>query len=453
MRSDALSIIEAGLAAASPAGFIKKFAGRDTITSPDGTVSIRLDSYSAIHALAFGKAAGSMMAALKESLQDRLKGGLVILPKGYRPPPFALQGKKFRVINARHPVPDHASVRAAKEAIKYLQAKRDGELVIFLISGGGSSLVALPDGVTLGEKIHTTETLLRCGATIDEINCVRGCLSQVKGGKLAEHLRCDGVGLLMSDVQGDDPAVIASGPTCTTSNGSGHTAGSRYSRAIRILEEYKISKKAGPPVMGHLRAMAQNSTNTSHTHQTAGRMIGNYVIAKNSDCLDAMSDTAEKLGYTVSNESPIRVFGDMKDAAGTIYDAIPDAAGSCVIFGGEPTVRVLGRGTGGRNQEMVLRLLKKMQRIRHPACTRTVKKITVASVGTDGIDGNSLYAGAIADCEPADVAAINDALKRSDATGFLERRRRDEGGRPLPPSCIRTGPTHANLMDVGVILT
>ncbi len=467
-REDCIRIIEAGLAAADPARFMARHMRRDTITVPDAP-TIKLDRYAAIYTVAFGKAADTMSRAAGAILQERLGAGIIVLPRGSR---STARGRKFRVINAGHPVPDHASVRAAKEAIKFLQARRDGELVIFLISGGGSALLALPDGVTLGEKIHATNLLLRCGATIREINSVRRCLSGVKGGRLAGHLRCDGIGLLMSDVEGDDPSVIASGPThvsdCGSVVGGNRSAGpsavaAACQDALSVLEKYGLLKKAGRAVTDRLRGRGRRMepAPAEAGGQNSGRMIGNHVIARNSDCLEAMVEAGRSLGYHISDRSPLRIFGGIKEAADLIYDAIPEGGRECVIFGGEPTVRVLGDGKGGRNQELVLRLLKKMQRGRrvggrrgHSKGGRTGRGRTiVASVGTDGIDGNSIYAGAMTEDEPVDVNVINDAIRRSDSGGFFERHRRGEGGGTVPPSCIRTGPTHTNLMDIGLVLT
>lgn len=482
-REDCIRIIEAGLAAANPAGFMHRYVSRRRITIPDaggpdgaplvpgpggahGT-GISLDKYAAVHVVAFGKAADAMARSANSILQERLAGGIIIIPKGSK---SVIKSRKFRVINSGHPVPDQASVRAAKEAVKFLQARRGDELVVFLISGGGSSLLALPDGITLGEKIHVTNLLLRCGASIQELNTVRKSLSGVKGGRLARHLRCDGVGLIMSDVEGDDIASIASGPT-HAGNSGGDSAGDD---ALRILESHGLARKAGsavikrlreksgappPPRAAGLHRQAQDAPQDSG--QGAGRMIGNYVIARNMDCLRAMGVAAARLGYRICDASPLQVFGDIKAAADVIYGAIPRSDGGCVVFGGETAPKVLGGGKGGRNQELVLRLLKRMQRdlrcvggdSNRKAPPGKRRRIVVASVGTDGIDGNSIYAGAITGNDPTSPDAIKDAIRRSDSSGFFERRRRGEGGGAVPPSCIRTGPTHTNLMDIGLILT
>lgn len=468
-RRDCISIVEAGLAAADPAIFIPRYVKEDRICTPDPGVTVRLDDYNGVYTVAFGKAADSMTRAANAILQDRLSGGVITIPRGSR---SAIQGRKFRIFNAGHPVPDKTSVRAAKESIKFLHARRNGDLVVFLISGGGSSLLALPDGITLGQKVHMTNLLLKCGAPIREINTVRSSLSGVKGGRLAGHLKCDAIGLIMSDVEGDDVASIASGPTYLGEDAGGNDGGqyNRYRAALDVIERYGLTKKADKAVIGNLckKAQARRDGPAGSAGSGTGRVVGNYVIARNADCLEAMVAAAKRLGYEPSSSTPLQVFGGIKEAADAIYGEIPPDGRRCVIFGGETTIKVLGRGVGGRNQEMVLRLLKKSQRMRGGAGQddgssssngaaqgrkRKRGRLVIASAGTDGIDGNSINAGAIAENEIVDIGLINAAIRNSDSGGFFERRKRSESGGAMPPSLIRTGPTHTNLMDIGVILT
>lgn len=456
-RRDCISIVEAGLAAADPAIFIPRYVKEDRICAPGTGATVRLDDYNGVYTVAFGKAADSMTRAANGILQDRLSGGVITIPRGSR---SEIRGRKFRIFNAGHPVPDKTSVRAAKESIKFLRARRRGDLVIFLISGGGSSLLALPDGITLGQKVHMTNLLLKCGAPIREINTVRSALSGVKGGRLAGQLRCDAVSLIMSDVEGDDVASIASGPTYRgeAADGEDGRQHNRYEAALGVIARYGLSRKADKAVIDYLgkRARAQRDGPAESAGSGTGRMMGNYVIARNRDCLEAMVAAAKRLGYGPSDSTPLQVFGDIKEAADAVYGEIPPDGRRCVIFGGETTIKVLGRGVGGRNQEMVLRLLKKSQRMRGAAGQgrkRRGGRLVIASAGTDGIDGNSINAGAIAENESVDIGLINDAIRNSDSGGFFGRRKRSESGGAMPPSLIRTGPTHTNLMDIGVVLT
>ena len=203
-RKECLEILNAGLKAADPENIIPELVTPKKITI--GKETLDLEKYSNIYSVAFGKAGDSMTRSLNKIVP--LKSGIVVIPKGSK---SQIKGKKFKIFNSRHPKPDKTSVKAAKEVVKFLENRREGELVIFLVSGGASSLLALPKDITLEDKIHVTELLLKSGATIQEFNCVRKHLSKIKGGKLVENIKCDGISLIMSDVEGDDMSSIASG--------------------------------------------------------------------------------------------------------------------------------------------------------------------------------------------------------------------------------------------------
>ncbi|CAI9832522.1 Hydroxypyruvate reductase [Nitrosopumilaceae archaeon] len=405
-KKQALQILEAGMRAADPARIVPRFAGRGRIASER---TYRVADYDAVHVLAFGKAAGTMAAAFDSGV--RAASGLVVLPRGA---PAGVRGPRFRVLRASHPDPDASSVRAAREALKFLRARRSGELVVFLVSGGGSSLLCLPDGVTLADKARAASLLMRAGAGIGELNCVRKHLSQVKGGRLVEGMECDGTALAISDVEGDDPAVIASGMT--------YGDDTTYADALDVVRRRRLEGRMPRGVMRVLREGAASGG-------APGGGVGLTVMAGNASCTAAMASAARKMGYRAE---VVHVFGEIKEAAGRIHGMM-SGPGRCLVFGGETTTRVLGRGTGGRNHEMVLRLLKK---------SGGGQRAVIAAMGTDGVDGSSTYAGAITENRAADPGAIRDALRRSDSGGFFEAR----------GASIRTGPTGTNLMDIGVVL-
>lgn len=405
LHKDCLKILESGLQAADPANFISRHVSRHEISGPSGTTKI---TGSDVYTVAFGKAADSMTREFCRIVQ--VSRGIVVIPKGTR---STVRGRRFQVFNTGHPKPDAASVKAAREIIKLLQNRRQGDLVVFLVSGGGSSLVALPKGITLDDKIRATDVLLRSGAPIHEINCVRRHISQIKGGKVLSHLKCQAVGLIMSDVQGDDPATIASGTVCADP--------STVADAMDVICRHGMESKMPGSV---LEALQENGADRPAPH------IQNHVIATNMDCIRAMEKTARHLGYGTSS---MQIFGDIKDATKEVLKQLPHRGRKCLIFGGETTTKVLGRGLGGRNQEIVLRLLKN---------TREAGRMVIASIGTDGIDGNSPYAGAITENSNADLDAIREALRRSNSGGFFQGYDRS----------IITGPTHTNLMDVGVVV-
>jgi len=408
-KRDCLEILESGLQAADPKNIISKFVTPKEIKI--GNKILNIENYSSIYSVAFGKAADSMTRALNTIIP--IKSGIIVIPKGTK---AKIKGKKFQIFNPRHPKPDQTSVKAAKEVMKFVENKKSGELIIFLVSGGGSSLLAMPDDITLDDKIHVTNLLLKSGVTIQEVNCVRKHLSKIKGGKLVECMKCDGISLVMSDVEGDDLSSIASGTT--------YMDDTTYANALEILKKYKLRWKMPTEVLRVLEKGAENEKPLKKSK------IQNHVIAKNDDCLENMQKVAEKKGYKVIK---IQVFGDIKKAVTTILDNISESQKTCLIFGGETTVKVLGKGMGGRNQEMVLRILKNTQKF---------KKITIASMGTDGIDGNSVFAGAITENVRIDLNTMKEFLKNNDSGRFFQKQKGN----------IVTNFTHTNLMDIGVIL-
>jgi len=411
-KKDCLEILEAGLQAANPENIIPKYVTPNEIKI--GDKSIKIGKYSNIYSIAFGKAGDSMTRALNAIIP--IKSGIVVIPKGSK---SRIKGKKFQIFNSRHPKPDKTSVKAAKEVIKFLQNKRSDELVIFLVSGGGSSLLAMPNEITLDDKIYVTNLLLKSGATIQEFNCIRKHLSKIKGGKLVENMKCQGISLVMSDVEGDDLSSIASGTT--------YMDDTTFADALDIIEKYKLKRKIPLEVLQVL----EKGLNKKNSEIPKKSKIENYIIANNKDCLKVMQKTAEKMGYKVTT---IQIFGDIKDAVTKILENISENKKICLIFGGETTVRVLGKGMGGRNQELVLRILKNTQKL---------KKIVIASMGTDGIDGNSVFAGAITENIRIDSSVMKEFLINSDSGRFFQKQKGN----------IVTDFTHTNLMDIGVILS
>ena len=409
-KRDCLEILDAGLQAANPENIIPNFVTPKEIRINEKTFN--LEKYSSIYSVAFGKAGDSMTRALNAIIP--IKSGIIVIPKGSK---SIIKSKKFQIFNSRHPKPDQTSVKAAKEVMKFVQNKRSDELVIFLVSGGGSSLLAMPDNITLEDKVHVTEVLLKSGATIQEFNCIRKHLSKIKGGKLVENMKCEGISLVMSDVEGDDLSSIASGTT--------YMDDTTYADALEIIDKYKIRWKMPQEVIDLLEKGKNGIAETSKKAK-----IENFVIASNINCLEAMKEKAEKMDYKVST---MQIFGDIKEGVTKILEKISEDEKTCIIFGGETTVKVLGKGMGGRNQELVLRLLKNTQKL---------KKMVIASIGTDGIDGNSVFAGAITENVKIDLNTMKEFLKNSDSGRFFQKQKCN----------VITNATHTNLMDVGVIL-
>ncbi|MDH2907149.1 MAG: DUF4147 domain-containing protein [Candidatus Nitrosotalea sp.] len=409
-KKDALSIIEAGLDAANPRRYLEKIIQDDILVLPGRKID--LGKYDRILVIAMGKAACSMASTI--DLLTRIDGGILVVPDKIQ-----MVDKKFRMIRAGHPIPNKNSLIAAKRILEFLDKTTSGDLVIFLISGGASSLVCMPDGITLGQKQATTGLLLKCGASIHEINCVRKHLSKIKGGKMVKHLRSDAVSLIMSDVVGDDLSSIASGMT--------YYDKTTFADAKKILKKYRIEKLVPKSVMYHVDLGVKGRI--KETPKKA--KIQNYVIATNKDCLDAMKLRAKDLGY--STKILGCVSGDVKDLGSKISGAFSGNKKNCVIFGGESTVVVTGKGKGGRNQELVLRCMSDL--------SKKGNDIVIASVGTDGIDGATNCAGAICPSGPK-IDAMAQYLDDNNSYNFFKK----YGG------LVFTGSTGTNLMDIGLVL-
>lgn len=375
-----------------------------------------------------GKAAARMAQALEQHWQGEVNG-LVVTRYGHGAPT-----RHIEVIEAGHPVPDQASTTAAQRMLALVRGLNEDDLVLCLMSGGGSALLSLPaPGITLDDKRELTRGLLASGAPIGEINCVRRHLSAIKGGRLA--LACHParvVTLVVSDVPGDDPAVVASGPTIPD--------GSCAADALALLAKYGI---AVPPAV---RAVLDDATLAAPALDDA-RLRGNraLVIASAQHALDAAADAARAAGYT-----PLILSGCMEGEArevAIVHAGIarqvaghgqPVAAPCVILSGGETTVTLRGKGRGGRNAEFLLALavaLKGMAGVHAIACD------------TDGIDGTENNAGALlgpdslarAALAGVDAAAL---LVDNDGYGFFD----------ALDDLVVTGPTRTNVNDFRAIL-
>ena len=412
VKKKALKILEVGLTASQPKNFLKTFVKKNYILL--GKNRIFLSNYGKIFVIAYGKAADSMAKFVSQKIN--VSQGIVVVPKYTK---SSIVSKKFMVFYSGHPLPDKESVRAAKAVREFVNNRSKGDFVLFLVSGGGSSLLALPDKITLTEKKHVTKLLLQCGATIDEFNCVRKHLSMIKGGKLVKNMNCDGCALVMSDVVSNNLSVISSGCTCNDNT--------TFSDAMSVITKYSLGKKLPKKAITHLK----HGLNTK-TMRPNRLTIKNKIIATNQDCLNAMVLKSRSLGLTTKVYSPVK--HDVSVSAKKIVQMISGKKNSCIIFGGEPTVQVKGKGKGGRNQELVLQILKLIQDSDH--------HVVASSISTDGIDGNTTYSGAIIENNSFSLQEIASYLENNDSHSFFKR----HGG------LIKTGPTHTNLMDIGLII-
>lgn len=407
-----LQILRSGLESAMPQKELKKFLTSNKIQIDKK--QIKLTNYDSIYLVAFGKAANSMTAAVDSIM--KIKSGIVVVPKGTT---SLIKNNKYKIFKSGHPIPNQTSVRAAKSILKFLKKRKQSELVLFLVSGGSSSLLALPDKITLNDKIKMTKQLLVSGATIQEINCVRKHLSQIKGGRLVEGIRCDAVSLVLSDVLDDDLSSIASGTT--------YFDNTKFSTALKIIKKYRLQNKISRSTLNRLNL----GSNGKIPETPKNTKIPHKIILTNNNCIESMKNKSKQFGLSFKT---ITLSGDVATASSKIVLNIPKKKNSCIIFGGETTVKVVGDGKGGRNQELVLRILEKLQKIK--------QTVIIASLGTDGIDGNTEFAGAIIKNIQVDPTEIKSYLKKNNSNAFFKK----YGG------LIKTGYTHTNLMDIGLII-
>lgn len=394
-----------------------------------------LDCPSSVHVVGFGKAAASMAHAVEEILGDRIGGGIVTVKEGH-----ALPLKRVRVVEASHPIPDERGLNAAGEITGILESLGEGDLVICLISGGGSALLPLPvDGVSLADKGASTQALLDAGASIHEMNALRKHLSRVKGGKLVRMAYpATMVSLVLSDVVGDDPDTIASGPTVPD--------GTTYATCLEVVDRLRIRSKLPEPVLEHLKAGVEGGRpETPKVGDPAFARTHYVLVGNNALALRAAAEAAQSRGYRSLILSS-RIVGETREAA-RMHAAIaiecrstghPIPPPACILSGGETTVTIRGPGKGGRNQEFALAAGIDLSGI---------PGVVLMSVGTDGTDGPTDAAGAVVD---------GTTVARAEAMGLDPRSALDENNaypffQKLGDLLI-TGPTRTNVMDVRILL-
>ncbi|MDE0001754.1 MAG: glycerate kinase [Rhodospirillaceae bacterium] len=435
LRNDARCIFDAALQAVDPAAAIRRHVVREENRLNIGGDAWDLDRFEHVYVVGAGKAGAVMAGGLECVLGDRLAGGVVNVKYGH-----TTLLRRVELVEAGHPLPDAAGVEGAEKIVELLASLGEEDLVFCLLSGGGSALLPLPaDGVTLKEKQAVTGLLLQCGATINETNTVRKHISRVKGGQLARLASpARLVSLVLSDVIGDTLDIIASGPTVPDE--------STYGDCRSILEKYGLRGKLPAAVIRHLDAGAKGAVpETPGPGDPVFCRTQTVVIANNRQALDAARTEAEKRGYNplVLSSS---IDGETREIA-RVYAAMareierhgdPVRSPACVISGGETTVTLKGGGKGGRNQEFVLAAV---------AGIEGLERTVVFSAGTDGTDGPTDAAGAVADGHTLFRAAekgldAEACLDRNDAYRFFE---------PLGDLVI-TGPTHTNVMDLRLLL-
>jgi glycerate-2-kinase len=393
-----------------------------------------LRRYERVVVVGAGKATASMACAVEERLGRRLDRGFVVVKHGH-----AVPTRRIVVVEAGHPVPDRSGQRAAARLCAMAAELSRRDLLIVLLSGGASSLLPAPvEGITLADKQRTTEKLLRSGATISEINTVRKHLSRIKGGRLAELTKATVVTLILSDVLGDDLSAIASGPTVPDPT--------TYQDAVAILKRYRIWQAVPQRVRQYLDRGCQGlASETPKPGSVLFRRVRHHIVGNSATAVTAVTRAAGEAGLRTLVQTPAltgeareagKRFGSM--ARNIVREGKPLQRPCCVMAGGETTVTVTGKGTGGRAQEFAAAAALEITGL---------ARVWVVALGTDGTDGPTDAAGAIVDGDTMARAQrlgvdLDHALKRNNTYPALKRLR----------SHIITGPTGTNVNDLYLLL-
>ena len=393
-----------------------------------------LGRYERVVVVGAGKATAPMARAVEQRLGRRLQGGFVVVKHGHRVPT-----KRIVVAEAGHPVPDRSGQRAAARLCAVAAELGRRDLLIVLLSGGASSLLPAPvAGITLSDKQRTTRELLRCGASIREINTVRKHLSRIKGGRLAELAEATVVTLILSDVLGDDLSTIASGPTVPDPT--------TYQDAVAILKHYRIWQAVPRRVRRHLDRGCQGlASETPKPGSSLFRRVRHHIVGNNIAAVTAVTHIAKEAGLRTLVHTPVLTgeareegqrFGAM--ARNIVRQGKPLQKPCCVVAGGETIVTVTGKGVGGRAQEFAAAAALEIAGL---------AGVYVVAIGTDGTDGPTDAAGAVVDGNTVARAQrlsvdLNGALKRHDTYPALKKLHQ----------LIITGPTGTNVNDLYLLL-
>ncbi len=436
LRRAAAEIQRAALLAADPAEAVRRHVRRVADWLLVGDTRYHLPEIERVFVVAIGKAAVSMTDAIADFFEDKIAGGVIVAQSpGPRPASCDL-------LLGGHPVPNENSVLAGQRIATLLSDVKESDLVVCLISGGGSALATLPvDGVSLANLQALTDVLLRRGATINEINTVRKHLDHVKGGGIARMAGGARVlALILSDVVGDPLDVIASGPTSPDTT--------TFADAWKILEQRGLTEDMPLAVREHLLAGVRGDANAPDTPKPGDESlerVQNVIVGSNRQAAQAAMTRAEQLGFNALLLSTF-VEGEARQVARVAaalakeivrYDQ-PVKKPACLVWGGETTVTVHGHGKGGRNQELALAAAIALD---------GWDGVLVEAIGTDGTDGPTDAAGAIVTGETVSRArALGlDAAARladNDAYHFFA---------PLGDLVV-TGPTGTNVNDLLFIL-
>ncbi|MDI6690414.1 MAG: glycerate kinase [Candidatus Bathyarchaeota archaeon] len=434
-RELALKSLEFALNAVDPKQIIKsKVLLKSSILHVD-KYRFNLKKFKNVYVVGGGKASGSMAEALEQVLGRLIKRGFVNVPYGSKH-----KTDLIKLHEASHPIPDDSGVKGTRQMLEMAEIAEKDDLIICLISGGGSSLMPLPRGeITINDKREITDALLKCGATINAINTVRKHISDFKGGWLAKKAYPATIlNLILSDVVGDPLDFIASGPTVPDST--------TFSDAIKVLKKYGLWERAPASIRKVLlEGEGGKIPETPKANDEAFKKVFNVVIGNNrlasqtaQNCLK--SEGLNTLLLTATLEGEARHVGTMLASiaheVSISGNPIPKPAG--IIAGGETTVTITGKGKGGRNQEIALAAALKIN---------GMDGAVLASISTDGIDGPTDAAGAIVDGKTLEKAARKgltpeEYLAENNSYSFFSKLE----------DLIFTGPTGTNVNDISMII-
>ena len=427
------NMIESALRAVDPYYLIlDQLKLKNDILKIQNKETIDLTQFERIFVIGAGKGAAPMALAMEEQLGEKLTAGAINVKYGH-----GQHLNKIQLFEAGHPILDENTIRNTGQILQIADMAGEKDLVIVLITGGGSALLELlPEGIGLDDLAKINELLLSSGAAIDEINTIRKHLSLIKGGQLAKRIApARTVSLILSDVIGDPLQSIASGPTAPDAT--------TFTQAVEIVSKYNLTDKAPVKISEYLKkGINGDIPETPNDQDTVFNSVSNYVIGNNLLALNKLRQVAEDNGYKTAMLTD-RMQGEAKEIARLLagmiksgmQSGIPVSTPGCILLGGEPTVTLTGDGKGGRNQEIALAILQEMKDIH--------SEFYFCSLGTDGTDGPTDAAGAWIDENTINTVAkkdlnIADYLKRNDSYHFFKQ----------IDQLLITGPTRTNVMDL-----
>lgn len=437
LRRVALDLINTAIESSQPDLALKENVSLNQNELMFGNISIDLSKVRNLYVVGFGKASYTMAKSIEEILNDRITKGIVSTKFGY-----GGKLKKIKVVEAGHPIPSEEGLKAAKEIVAIAKESKNNDLIILLVSGGGSALAPLPpDTISLSDKQKTSNLLLSSGANIEEINAVRKHISLIKGGRFAERAYpARVVSLIISDVVGDRLDTISSGPSVPDNT--------TFDDAFRVLKKYNIIDKVPSTVISHIKkGLNGNIPETPKEGSKCFLRVHNIILINNMTALKSIERKARSLGFNtliLSSEIEGESIEVGKVMAGIAKEAVksgfPAKEPGVIISGGETTVTLNhSNGTGGPNQECA---------VGFAIMTPSKFNIVFASIDSDGTDGPTDYAGGIVDTRSKKIW-INknidfDKLINDHNTSSILKSSHD---------IIITGSTGTNVNDIRIIIT